>query len=265
MSDVGAVIIANNTDEFDYIKLAEISANKIKTNLNIPVALITGKQVVSPCFDKVIIQTPKETNTRYIREQSRRITWLNMDRTRVYDLSPWDRTLVVDADFFVHTDTLSNHLKTNVDFSIARQMYDPVTGNDYVMKMGKTQIDQCWATVMIFNKCSLSKMMFDMAEYTFEHWEYYHKLYRFNYSPFRNDYAFTIASHLLGGYGSKHFDIADYKLCNCDFNTEIAEINDNNILVTYKKLVNNQVKSYIQRIKSDVHIQHKISLFERLP
>ena len=64
MSNIGAVIIANNTNEFDYIKLAEVAANKIKTHLDIPVALISGAEVESDVFDKIIQLNPKETNKR---------------------------------------------------------------------------------------------------------------------------------------------------------------------------------------------------------
>lgn len=261
MSNIGAVIIANNTNEFDYIKLAEVAANKIKTHLDIPVALISGAEVESDVFDKIIQLNPKETNKRYIKEYAGHVSWLNMDRTAVYDLTPWDRTLLVDADFLVHTDALKNHLHSTIDFAIARKLYDPTTGNDYVLKLGKSQIDQRWATLMIFNKSDIAKSIFEMAKHVFDHWYYYHKLYNFTFAPYRNDYSFTIACHLLGGYGNINFDITNYKMCNCDFNTRIKQINLENVLIAYDKIVNTQPKTFVQRIKSDVHIQNKATLF----
>jgi hypothetical protein len=261
MSNTGAVIIANNTDNFDYIKLAEVAATKIKINLGIPVALITGSDIESDIFDKIIQLDPKETNKRYIREYAGHVSWLNMDRTAVYDLTPWDRTLLIDADFFVHTDALKNHLLSTADFAIARKLYDPTTGNDYVLKLGKSQIDQRWATVMIFNKSTVAKSIFEMAKHVFDHWYYYHKLYNFNFAPYRNDYAFTIACHLLGGYGTTDFDISNYTMPNCDFNTRINQLNMENILISYDKIVNTQPKTFVQRIKTDVHVQNKASLF----
>jgi hypothetical protein len=240
MSNIGAVLIANNTDRFNYEKLARISADKIERNLNIPTT---------------IINVQKEHNQRYVNFG--RVDWLNMGRTQAYELSPYDRTLLIDADMFVHTNTLTAHLNSNVDFAIARQMYDPTTGSYYVQNLGKSKIEQTWATIVIFNKSTLAKSIFDLAQHVLDHYRYYSLLYNFKDFPLRNDYAFSIACHILGGYGQKKFDIADYSLVNCDFNTDIKEINGDNILVTY----NNNKKKYLQRIRSDVHIQNKSSLF----
>ena len=259
MSSIGAVVIADNTDKFDYIKLAALSAAKIKTHLNIPVALITTTNIENTAFDK-IIKTEQQSfnNTRYLR--SGRTAWLNLNRTKVFELSPWDRTLLVDADFFVQTDALKNQLLSNFDFAIAKQLYNPVTGHHYTMKLGKTEIEQLWATVMIFNKCDVAKEIFALAEHVLVHYQYYHKLYNFNFTPLRNDYAFTIAGHLLGGYGQYNWGLQGYNLVNCDFNTKLEQLNDNDILISHA----NNNKHFIQRIKSDVHIQNKDSLFEKV-
>lgn len=259
MSDVGAVLLADNTDKFDYIRLAEIAAEKIKQQLNIPVAIISTSTIESNIFDRCIVTEPQKLQNKRLVANTK-VSWLNLNRTKVYDLSPWDRTLLIDADLFVNTDTLTNHLAANFNFAIARNMYNPTTGDEFVQKLGKTQIDQTWATLIIFNKSSLAKHIFEFAEYVLENYEYYHKLYNFNFFPLRNDYAFSIATHLLGGYGQTKFDIANYKLANCDFTTTIEQINHNNVLVSYMK--NN--KKYIQRIFNDVHIQDKTSLFERI-
>ena len=64
MSNIGAVIIANNTDRFDYIRLASISAEKLKKHLKIPVALITEDMVSDPVFDTVIKANNANSNTR---------------------------------------------------------------------------------------------------------------------------------------------------------------------------------------------------------
>jgi hypothetical protein len=259
MSSFGAVIIADNNEKFDYLKLAEISAGKVRKHLGIPVALITTSDYSSRLFDKIITTDhQKFKNTRYLT--SGRTPWLNLNRTKVFDLSPWERTLLIDADFFIHTDALKSQINANFDFGIAKDLYNPATSYHYTLKLGKTAIDQLWATVMIFNKCDLAKNIFVLAEHVLENWEYYHKLYNFNYSPLRNDYAFTIACHLLGGYGNKDFGLKGYTLPNCDFNTFLLELHDDNVLVGF----NQDNKQFIQRVRSDVHLQHKDSLFAKV-
>lgn len=260
MSKIGAVIIANNTDRFDYVKLAAISAGKIKKHLKIPVALITEDTVSNPIFDTVIKASSASTNARVFSRTNEKLDWKNLNRTQAYDLSPWDRTLLLDADYFVNSDSLSHHLNSNFDFAVAKNCYNPMSGDYYVMKMGKSNIEQLWATVIIFNKSRQAKQIFLLAEHVLKHYLYYSKLYGFNSFPYRNDYAFTIACHILGGYGQKNFSLANYSLVNCDFNTVVESIDANSILVSQ---IENDYK-FVQRIKSDVHIQDKISLFGKL-
>jgi hypothetical protein len=244
MSKVGAVIIANDTEKFSYYELARIASERVTRHLGIPCSIINSDYYY---------------NSRFLSKTQEKIEWRNMGRTGAYDLSPYDRTLLIDADFLINTDALLPHINCSNDFAIARTIFDPTTGYKYVMKVGKSQIDQCWATVMIFNRSETAKNIFKLAQHVLNHYDYYHKLYNFNASPLRNDYAFSIACHLLGGYGLKKFDIANYSMPNCDFNTEVLEINKDDVLIKYTK-----EKTFVQRIKSDVHIQDKISLFEAI-
>ena len=128
------------------------------------------------------------------------------------------------------------------------------------MKVGKTQVDQTWATLIIFNKSFQAESIFKLAQHVIDNYRYYSLLYNFKDFPIRNDYAFSIACHLLGGYGQRKFDIVGYNLCNCDFQTHVKQIDQNSVLVTYKK----ENKTDVMRIKSDVHIQDKVSLFEAI-
>jgi hypothetical protein len=244
MSNVGAVILADNTEKFDYIKLANLTADRVRSNLNIPVEIIT---------------TDSKENKRLYKNE--KVEWRNLSRTSVYSLTPFDRTLVIDADYFVNTDTLLSHINASFDFAIAKDIYDPATGNKYIQTMGKSKIEQLWATVIIFNKSLIAENIFTMADHVLEHYPYYAKLYSFNTFPKRNDYAFTIACHLMGGYGQTDFSLKNFHLVNCDFNTNIETINSNDIVISYNKI---EGKKHIQRVKSDLHIQIKIKLFEMI-
>jgi hypothetical protein len=66
-------------------------------------------------------------------------------------------------------------------------------------------IPMLWATNIIFNKTPEVKVLFDLVDYIKEHWQLYGALYKFDTRRFRNDYAFSIACHTLGGMGADQF------------------------------------------------------------
>ena len=244
MSNVGAVILADNTEIFDYVGLAKKTAERVTRHLDIPVEIIT---------------TPSKENARLYQKE--KVEWRNLSRTSAYRLTPFDRTLVIDADYFVNDNSLLPHLHASFDFAMAKHMHDPATGNPYVQQMGKSGIEQLWATVVIFNKSETAAGIFAMADHVLDHYAYYSKLYGFNGFPKRNDYAFTIACHVLGGYGKTDFSLKNHRMFNCDFNTNIEEINDDDIVISYNKI---EGKKHLQRIKADLHVQNKLSLFEKI-
>ena len=240
----GCVIFADKTDLFDYERLARMAAERVTRHLNIPVTILATDNAAD--------------NKRTFPGHVGNFSWKNLGRTQAYELSPYDRTLLIDADFFVASDALLPHIHGSFDFGMIRDMRNPATGEAFIPTLGYSKIQQLWATVMIFNKCDMSEKIFALADHVLCHYKYYSKLYSFNYSPIRNDYAFTIACHLMGGYGQSDFALK-YTMNNCDFNTEIIEVNDEDVLIRYKK----GDKMMLQRLKGmDLHLQNKISLFE---
>lgn len=240
----GCVIIADKTDLFDYERLANMAAARVTKHLGLPVTILTTENAAD--------------NTRTFPGQAGKYVWKNLGRTQAYELSPYDRTLLIDADFFIASDALLPHINGSFDFGMIRDMYNPATGEPFAPTLGYSKIQQLWATVMIFNKCDMAEKIFQMADHVLCNYPYYSKLYNFNHDPIRNDYAFTIACHLMGGYGQTDFALK-YTMNNCDFNAEILEVNDEDVLIRYPK----GDKRMIQRLKNmDLHLQNKISLFE---
>ena len=240
----GCIILANDTDEFRYTKLAEIAAARVEQHLKIPVEIVS---------DEVVRE-----NHRTLRNINDKLVWKNLNRTKIYDITPWDRTLVIDADYIINGNTLLSHLEADFDFAMVRDMYNPMTGDPFQPKMGYSTIQQMWATVMIFNKSDIAAKIFAMADHVLDHYDYYAKVYCCPPRPLRNDYAFTIACHLVGGYGNGDFALRGYRMANCDFSTEIMELNDTDVLVSHAR---EEGKRHIQRLKMDVHVQNKASLF----
>ena len=112
----GALIFAFNNEQTDYVAMAEWSARNIRRWLNIPTAIVTD---VNPRdqrlrgFDQVISATASAGGTRWFEDYQATVTWHNAGRTDAYTLSPWDQTLVLDADYVVASGQLKILLDSN--------------------------------------------------------------------------------------------------------------------------------------------------------
>lgn len=255
----GAVIVANNTDSIDYISLAEVAAKLIKKYLHLPVALVTDSERDFGPFDKLIVSSKGPNNQRTLAGSNQNSDWYNLTRTAVYELTPWKRTLLIDADFFVQSDALLSHVQSTVDFAIAKQVHNPITGQVEVGKLAS--IDLTWATVMLFNQSPAAYSIFKMANHVIANYNCYAKIYNFAATPIRNDYAFSIACHLMGGYGAVDFGLRNYVLTNIDFKSQICRDGTGRAVLKYNKLSNNQIKTFVQKLsKNDLHFLNKQQL-----
>jgi hypothetical protein len=197
----GCVIFAYDGD-IAYGPQAVLAARLVKKYLKIPVTLITNQSTASKTdidsFDSVIYSEITDTkNYRILSGQQ--ITFKNTNRGSVYDLTPYDRTLVIDSDFLVFSSRLKEYLNTNYDFMICEQMHDLVPGRPgSKVRFNPSSLDMLWATNIIFNKTPEVESLFGLVEHIRENWYWYSALYKFNPERFRNDYAFTVASHMMG-------------------------------------------------------------------
>jgi hypothetical protein len=83
----GALIFARNNEHTDYVAMAHWSAKNIQRHLGIPTHIVTED-----------IRT--DSGSRHFTNVGT-VTWHNTNRMDAYRLSPWDRTLVLDADYVV--------------------------------------------------------------------------------------------------------------------------------------------------------------------
>jgi hypothetical protein len=264
----GAVIIANDIPEIKYTRLARVAAKFVTRNLGLPVTLITDTACDYPEFENVIVVDRGTDNyrTTVMGNVHQTFAWYNLNRTHVYDLTPYDRTLVIDADFFTLTDSLRSHMDANFDFAIAKTIHDPSSSKTLNECLSRIKVNHLWATVMIFNKSPQAQMIFDMAKYVIRHYRTYAKIYDFDIKPIRNDYAFSIACHLLGGYGASNFDLKNYSLTNVNFLNGIHKITDDGrFVIEYNRMAGHQVKKFVQKLPpGDLHFLNKLSLMEHI-
>jgi len=271
----GCLIFAHD-GEVDYGSQAVLASKLVKKHLGVPVCLVTDKDTLisigdkfrdMPFDDLIIIEKPITKNTRRLARPDgthETVSFINSNRTSAYDLTPYDRTLVIDTDFLVFSNELGNYWDSQYDFLIIPGMKELqeelIIPGDH--KVSETTVSLMWATNIMFSKTPETKLLFELVDYIREDYDYYSYLYEFLNHQYRNDYAFSIACHIMSGYGTDtwhgklpmplHFIDSD----------EIIKVTDQgqiNFLVPTKK---GPIMTRCQG--QDVHIMNKRSILKNL-
>ena len=214
----GVLLIANNNSEIDYLKLASYTAKQVKQYLNVPVSLITDSTHLffknyardAILFDKIIdcVDTDLNYKSFYDGDQLQsKTSWKNGTRSSCFDLTPYDETLVIDVDYVINSDNLSHCFNQPHDFLIYRRSADLSVLRSKIEfdLVSNTSIPFYWATVFYFKKTAATDNLFTLINNIKDNWHYYKRLYQINSPNFRNDYAFSIAIHMLSGFYQNNF------------------------------------------------------------
>ena len=204
----GALIFAHNNASVDYVKLAVFAAERIKKYLDIPVSLVTDnakwldENYHNHPFDKVIpIQTEQSTQKLFYdgTMSSKKLEWKNLSRYRAYDLTPYDKTLVIDSDYILNSSILKSAFDTDSNFQLYKDSVDLAGWRDMkdVTRINTYSIPFYWATVFVFEKDKVTEAFFDLVTYIKQNWLYFRVLYGIEAEMFRNDFAFSIAIHIM--------------------------------------------------------------------
>ena len=270
---IGAILFAQNNSTVDYIKLAVFSARRIVRHLDIPVSLITDNQqwlldhYADHPFDK-IIEIPAETTSqqKYFNDgslASQKLEWKNKSRSSVYDLTPYDRTLVLDSDYIISSNILKNALDNEHDFQIYNKSFDLAGWRkvEEFKRINQYSIPFYWATAFIFNKSEIMQCFFDLVTYVKSNWLYFRNLYNIEHSVFRNDFAFSIAINIMNGKTNGEFAIELPGTMSYVIDKDIlVDIIDDKIHVLIEK--QNHPGEYILSKTQgiDLHVMNKLSL-----
>ena len=200
----GVVIFAFDNEHVDYTAMAAWSAHNIHRNLDLPVCLITDtKKSNCAAFDHVVvIDRPQDAHMRYFKDYKKTAVWHNTTRANAYDLSPWNKTLVLDADYVVASDQLRTLLELDQDFLVHGRAHDVSGHRDFQDNnwFGLYRMPMSWATVMCFRRSKQAELVFDAMQMVRDHWQHYRQLYHIGESTYRNDYSLTIAQNLVNGH-----------------------------------------------------------------
>jgi len=261
----GIVLIANNTEEIDYVKIAKFTAQRVKQFLNLPVTLITDNETVDESFDQVILHK-NEIYQQRADKNGNLIFWKNFDRHMAYDLTPYDHTLLLDTDYIINTNHLNKLWDINSSF-LCHNTTNSVSKYSTITEtfIGQYQLEMCWATVITFKKDDFTRALFDMWKMIQKNYIYYAGLYKFNNQLYRNDYALTIALNTVSG----HLGIDDYTikwpLLNVYPDVEVAKIDQTEFEFKFNKIVSNTMRPYKLNFgQTDFHCMNKLNLLDMI-
>lgn len=270
---IGAVIFAQNNAVIDYTKLAVFAATRVKEFLDIPVSIATDNSAwllenyPDHPFDKVIdISFAGDYYQKKFHDgslSSRTLEWKNLARSQVYHLTPYDKTLVLDSDYILNSSILKTAFNLDYDLQIYRTSFDLAGWRDTseFEKINCYSIPFYWATAFVFQKNQAMESFFNLIDYIKSNWIYFRTLYTIENSAFRNDYAFSIAIHIMNGKTNGEFA--------SELPGTMSYITDRDILIN---IDNNKMKFLVEKkdylgeytlAKTegiDVHVMNKSSL-----
>ena len=208
----GVLLFAFNNSDVDYVKQAIYCAKRIKHHLNLPVQLITDAvdyiETAFPFYKKYIdvityqsspVGSPKTFNDGLYT--SKKLEWKNSARNSAYDISVFDQTIVIDTDLLIGNNKLLTCFDTSEDFMIAKH-YNLVSSNleGVFDRVSDSSIPMYWGTILYFTKSNTAKAVFDLVSHIKENYNYYRTVYDIVETKFRNDFAFSIAVHMMRGF-----------------------------------------------------------------
>jgi hypothetical protein len=213
----GVLIFAHNSRDIDYALLSLIAGGLAKKFLKVPVSLVTDDSTVKwlksskkyrhACnvFENIIlIDRPTTENSRRLNDGalSKVVPFINGSRASAWEITPYDRTLLIDSDYLIFSDILSEYWDYDLSFMISPAMNDIKGDRIGVLDtwIADESIRMSWATTIMFTKNQESKNYFDLVEHIKHNYKLYSEIFRFDYRTYRNDIAFSIAKHILHGF-----------------------------------------------------------------
>jgi hypothetical protein len=240
----GALIFARNNEKIDYVSMAKWSARNIQRHLGIPTHIVTD-------------ESEPGNNARHFTDVGH-VTWHNLSRMDAYQASPWDQTLLLDADYVVASDQLKALLDSNQDFLAHRLAYDVTGMNTFegLNYFGDNRMPMWWATVIMFRRGNHARLIFESMRMIRDNWTHYRNLYKNSKATYRNDHALSIALGMVNGHTLDHAGIP-WGLASLTPDHQLTQIDQDRYRVDY---INAGGQARWIELTSDFHAMGKQQL-----
>lgn len=185
----GILIFAFNNEEIDYLKIANANKLMIEYNMDIPVHIISDTTENTP------------VTKRHYRDYNKVLSFNNGLRWDAFNLSPFDETLVLDADYLIMNNRY-NAVWNSVNELMINTQIKPLYENEFIENDRLTDfgINMAWATAIYFRKTKLAKSFFTVMKHVHDNYLYYKQLYGLEGDLYRNDFSASISRHMLNGF-----------------------------------------------------------------
>lgn len=273
MKTKGVLIFARNNDQLDYVKQAYFLATRVKKYLDVSVTIATEnveylkKRYDLSIVDNIIkIESTEISNSRNFKDGTmwtKTASFKNIGRADAYDISPYDETLLLDSDYIISNDHLKQCFESKHDFLIYKDATDisRVRSQAEFEHVSDSSVPFYWATAIFFKKTQANKIFFDLVKHIQENYVHYRKVYQITSPMFRNDYAFSIAIHIMDGFkeGSFAHPMPGYMWYSTD-NDILWNLEEDNMLFLIEKEKHLGEYTPIRVKGRTVHIMNKFSL-----
>jgi hypothetical protein len=281
----GFLMFAHNSEKVDYGLIALVNARMIKANLKENnVTLVTDQgtidylnathteEVINKAFDHVVVRSWADahegTSERRFHDTlstTHTVPWHNGGRRSAYALSPYDETVLIDCDYLVMDSTLDLVWGSNDDIMInreARTLAHQLPNIDERF-LDPFTIPMYWATCVYFRKSEAAALLFDLVSAVREDYEFYQLVYGFKGRLYRNDYAFSIAIHMMNGFIERDGipplpTPVLFSSFDCD---ELYEVCGKNELLFYVNDTSDRWMFRLTKVKNiNIHCMNKFSI-----
>ncbi len=269
----GILIFAHNNEGIDYVKLACATALMIRKNMDVDgITLVTDdtslnysltdhESVAKYFFDEIVVYENKKFTKRNYRDHIKSdkiLTFYNGDRCQAWDITKYDETIIIDADYLIQDNILNNCWGSENSFMVNKN----ITTVNTLFPMQQPRInfqgiEQYWATVVYFKKDQEAKLIFDAWKLVKENHPYYKSLYDIPGKIFRNDFALSVALHITEN--SNIPSLPESSLLSSYDEDDIIEVGLNKIILATRD--NDRADFMPVKIQDrNVHVMNKFAL-----
>lgn len=271
----GILIYAHNNRSVDYALMAIISGGLAKKNLSLPVSLVTDPSTVdwmkesgswskaTEVFEQIIlVERPVTDNNRRLSDgnESKVVPFINSNRASAWDLTPYDKTLLIDSDYLIFSNALNEYWDVDEDVLIGESINDIYSDSRlgyhdvYVSDVG---VKLYWATTVMFTKNANSKLFFDTVNFIKNNYATYADIFRFDPRQYRNDISFSVAKHILNGFEESVGVNLPPVLTLLDTDL-LHDVRNNKLILLVSSINSDYCAAAISNV--DIHIMNKQSI-----
>jgi len=193
----GFVVLAQNTDKVNYVQCAEVLAKSIKRVMpDANVTLISNDVKKSKAFDQVV-KLP-------YGDLASDSDWKLINDWQVYEASPYEYTIKLEADMFVPTsidywwDVLTKR-EVVISTTIRNFKQEISDVKAYRRFITDNKLPDTYNAITYFKKGLVAEWFFQNVKTIFENWEDYRAVLQCNADEkATTDWVYALASHIVG-------------------------------------------------------------------